>query len=173
MSKRPAFAVLALVTAVAVAQVHEHAAPPTPVAAAEATGVAALSPEVRALLRQEMAALQGAMLELIPAMVAGDWGTITHVAERIRAGFILSRELTAAQREELTTRLPAGFLELDAEFHALAEGLEAAAREKRPELVTFYTYKLQDSCVGCHSRHARERFPAFAPGHAPAAVHAH
>lgn len=173
MSKRKAFVFLALLAAVAAAQVHEHAAPRSPAAAAELTGVAALSPEVRALLRQEMAALQGAMLELVPAMVAGDWETIAHVAERIRAGFILSRELTAAQREELATRLPEGFLELDAEFHGLAEGLEAAAREKRPELVTFYAYRMQDSCVGCHSRHARERFPAFAPGHAPAAVHAH
>jgi hypothetical protein len=169
MSKRVVFAVVALAAAVAVAQVHEHAAPAL---VAPAGGVAALSPEVRALLRQEMAALQGAMLELVPATVAGDWATIADVAERIRGGFILSRQLTAAQREELATRLPAGFLELDAEFHGLAERLEAAAREQRPELVTFYAYKLQDSCVGCHARHARERFPAFAPGRAPAA-HSH
>lgn len=172
MSKRWRFVVLALVAVVAAAQVHEHAATPAPAAAGEAAGVAALSPEVRALLRQEMAALQGAMIELVPAMVAGDWATIAQVAKRIRAGFILSRELTAEQREELATRLPAGFLELDAEFHGLAEGLEAAAHEQRPELVSFYVYKLQDSCVGCHARHARERFPAFAPGHVPAA-HAH
>jgi hypothetical protein len=173
MSKHPTFAALALVAVVAAAQVHEHHAPPEAASAGAATGVAALSPEVRALLRQEMAALQGAMLELVPAMVAGDWGTVARVAERIRAGFILARELTPAQREELATRLPAGFLELDAEFHGLAEGLEAAAREQRPELVTFYAYKLQDSCVGCHARHARERFPAFAAGHAPAPAHAH
>lgn len=172
MWKRWRFVVLALVAVVAAAQVHEHAATPAPAAAGEAAGVAALSPEVRALLRQEMAALQGAMIELVPAMVAGDWATIAQVAKRIRAGFILSRELTAEQREELATRLPAGFLELDAEFHGLAEGLEAAAHEQRPELVSFYVYKLQDSCVGCHARHARERFPAFAPGHVPAA-HAH
>lgn len=172
MSKRTMPFALMLVAVVAVAQVHEHAAPRAEPPAAASAGVAALSPEVRALLRQEMAALQGAMLELVPAMIAADWATIVHVAERIRAGFVLSRELTAAQREELTTRLPPGFLELDAEFHGLADGLESAAREERPELVTFYVYKLQDSCVGCHARHARERFPAFAPGHAPAA-HGH
>jgi hypothetical protein len=173
MSKRTVLVVLALAAVAAVAQVHEHAAPPAPVAAGAASGVAALSPEVRALLRQEMAALQGAMLELVPALVAGDWATIAEIAQRIRAGFILSRELTPAQREQLATRLPVGFLELDAEFHGLADGLAAAARERSQELVTFYVYKLQDSCVGCHSRHARERFPAFAPGHAPAAAHAH
>lgn len=166
---------LALVaTAVAAAaQVHEHAPPPSQGSAdrpAAAPGVAALSPELRALFRLEMAGLQGAMLELVPAAVAADWEGVARVAEKIEGGFVLAQQLTPAQREELQTRLPEGFLALDGEFHGLARGLAAAAHERRPELVSFYVYRLTDACLACHSRYARERFPAFAP---PAAAPAH
>jgi hypothetical protein len=175
MSLRLAWsAVLALATLAAAAQVHEHHAPMpgSATGATPAVGVAALSPELRALFRQEMAGLQGAMLELIPAAVAADWEGVGRVAAKIEGGFVLAQQLTPAQREELHARLPEGFLALDAEFHGLARGLAAAAHERRPELVSFYVYRLTDSCLSCHGRYAQERFPAFAsPAPAPAHVH--
>lgn len=167
-------AALAATALAAAAQVHEHAAAEQPATSphdsAAAPGVAALSPELRALFRQEMAGLQGAMLELVPAAVAADWEGVARVAEKIEGGFVLARQLTPAQRQELQTRLPEGFLALDGEFHGIARGLAAAAHERRPELVSFYVYRLTDACLVCHSRYARERFPAFAP---PAAAPAH
>jgi hypothetical protein len=154
----------------AVAQVHDHSAAPAP--AAPAAGVVALSPGLRELFKLEMLGLQGAMLELIPKVVAGDWEGIAESAARIRGGFVLAQQLTPAQREELHRALPAAFLERDAEFHEIATGLEHAAHRKQAELVSFYVYKLTEGCVGCHARYAQTRFPAFAPAHAPA-VHAH
>jgi hypothetical protein len=164
---------LATVTLAAIAQVHEHpAASPAPAAPGSQAGVAALSPELRALFRLEMAGLQGAMLELVPAAVAADWEGVARVAAKIEGGFVLAQQLTPAQREELPARLPEGFLALDGEFHGLARGLAAAAHERRPELVSFYVYRLTDACLACHARYARERFPAFAPS-AAAPAHEH
>jgi hypothetical protein len=160
---------LLVAASAAPAQVHEHAPPAGPAAPATgATGVASLSPELRALFKAEMAGLQGAMLELLPVVAAGDWGGIARVAAKIRAGFVLAQQLSPEQREELDRALPPGFLERDAEFHATAEALEHAAQRKQADLVPFYVYKLTEGCVGCHSRFARERFPAFAPAHEPA-----
>lgn len=168
MSRRPLIAALVLsaFALAALAQVHDHAPPPAGAADAgdrgvAETGVAALSPDLRTLFRQEMAGLQGAMLELLPAVVAGEWENVAAVARRIQDGFVLAQQLTPAQRLELHERLPDGFLELDGEFHELAGGLAVAAHELRSELVPFYVYKLTDACVTCHSRHATERFPAF------------
>ena len=169
---------LLLAAVAAVAQVHDHgavapaAAQTAPVPETPATGVAALSPELRELFKLEMLGLQGAMLELLPAVAAGDWEAIAATAVRIRNGFVLAQKLTPGQREELDRKLPAGFLERDAEFHEIATGLEHAAHRKQADLVPFYVYRLTEGCVGCHARHAQTRFPALAPAHAPAA-HGH
>lgn len=170
MRVRVAFAALLLAAVAAVAQVHEHAVAPAP--EAPATGVAALSPGLRELFKLEMLGLQGALLELLPAVVAGDWEAIAGTAVRIQNGFVLAQKLTSEQREELDRKLPAGFLERDAEFHEVATGLEHAAHRKQADLVPFYVYKLTEGCVGCHSRFAQARFPALAPAHG-APAHAH
>ena len=165
--------VLVIGCALALATPPPHSPPPhgdPPGHAPGASGVTALSPESRQLFRLEMAGLQGAMLDLVPALVAGEGDRVAVMGERIRDGFVLARELSAEQRAELHRVLPAEFLERDRAFHDLAGGLVAAARERRQDVVTFYVYKLAESCVECHSRHARERFPAFsnvAPGAAP------
>jgi len=162
-----ALATLLLAATAATAQVHEHAPAQGP-APDPASGVAALSPGLRELFKLEMAGLQGAMLELVPAVASGDWQGIARIAARIRGGFVLAQQLTPEQRQELHRALPAGFLERDAEFHATAEALEQAAHRKQADLVPFYVYKLTEGCVGCHSRYAQARFPAFAPAHEPA-----
>lgn len=181
MRARGAVALSLLAAAAAVAQVHDHGVPPPTGAPAPAAilapatapvGVAALSPGLRELFKQEMLGLQGAMLELLPAVVAGDWEAIAAVAVRIQGGFVLAQKLTEEQRAELEAKLPAGFLERDAEFHAVASGLEHAAHRKQADLVPFYVYRLTEGCVGCHARHAQVRFPSLAPAHA-APAHAH
>ena len=74
-SNAPGYLFLALLvagTVAASAQSHEHpvSAPPAALPAAPATAPAGpiqqLSPELRGLFRDEMVALQGAMLELVP-----------------------------------------------------------------------------------------------------------
>jgi hypothetical protein len=164
----PALVVAA--TAADGAQVHQHAPPGGPTAPAGA--VEKLSPELRGLFRLEMVALQGALLELVPAIVSGDSESTARLAERMRAGYVLAQKLTPAQREEIET-LPEGFLERDGEFHDLAAGLAAAARERQAPLVAFSFYKLTESCVGCHSRYALHRFPGYARPPEGAPVHRH
>lgn len=174
MRARVAVSMSLLAAVAALAQVHDHApAPPAaaPAQPAAATGVAALSPGLRELFKLEMLGLQGAMLELLPAVAAGDWEAIAGTAVRIQNGFVLAQKLTPEQREELDRKLPAGFLERDAEFHEVASGLEHAAHRKQADLVPFYVYKLTEGCVGCHSRFAQTRFPALAPAHGPAHAH--
>ena len=129
--------------------------------------------ELRGLFRDEMVALQGAMLELVPAIVSGDTEAIARLAERMRAGYVLAQKLTDAQREELERALPAAFLERDGEFHELAGGLAEAARKHQAALVPFYFYKLTESCVGCHARYAGHRFPGYAQPPQATPAHAH
>ena len=172
---------LALVGAATVApiaafsQSQEHPAP-APAAApspAPAGPTQRLSPGLRELFRGEMVALQGAMLELVPAIVSGDADSTAHLAERMRTGYVLAQKLTDAQRAELESTLPEAFLESDREFHELAGGLSAAAREHRSALVPFYFYKLTESCVGCHTHYAAHRFPALAQPAEAKAAHQH
>ncbi len=182
----PGYLFLALLVAGTVAggaQSHEHpvsappVAPSTALSTAPATAPAGpvqqLSPELRGLFRDEMVALQGAMLELVPAIVSGDSESIARLAERMRAGYVLAQKLTDAQREELERLLPAAFLERDGEFHDLAGGLADAAREHPTALVPFYFYKLTESCVGCHARYAAHRFPGYAQPPAAKPAHPH
>ena len=120
-----------------------------------------------------MVALQGAMLELVPAIVSGDTEAIARLAERMRAGYVLAQKRTDAEREGLERALPAAFLERDGEFHELAGGLADAAREHQAALVPFYFYKLTESCVGCHARYAGHRFPGYAQPPQATPAHAH
>ncbi|MBP9145764.1 MAG: hypothetical protein KBF21_19745 [Thermoanaerobaculia bacterium] len=172
-------ALLVAGTVAASAQSHEHpaAAPPAALPAAPATAPAGpiqqLSPELRGLFREEMVALQGAMLELVPAIASGDADATARLAERMRAGYVLAQRLTDAQREELERMLPEAFLERDGEFHELAGGLAEAAREHRAPLVPFYFYKLTESCVGCHARYAAHRFPGYAKPPEAKPAHSH
>jgi hypothetical protein len=168
------FVLLAAATVTVRAQVHEHAPPATPTAPSTvpAGAIEKLSPELRGLFREEMVALQGAMLELVPAIVSGDSESAARLAERMRAGYVLAQKLTKSQGEEIERILPEGFLERDAEFHDLAGALAAAAHERRAPLVSFYFYKLTESCVGCHARYALHRFPGYAkPEATPAHQH--
>ena len=59
------------------------------------------------------------------------------------------------------TDLPKGFLELDGKFHNQAGMLSHAADMENTELANFYTYKMQESCISCHSTYAQSKFPLF------------
>ena len=172
-------ALLVAGTVAAGAQSHEHpvSAPPAALSTAPTTAPAGpmqqLSPELRGLFRDEMVALQGAMLELVPAIVSGAAEATARLAERMRAGYVLAQKLTDAQREELERMLPAAFLERDGEFHEFAGGLADAAREHRAPLVPIYFYKLTESCVGCHAHYAAHRFPGYAQPPEAKPAHSH
>lgn len=127
-----------------------------------ATGIEALSPPLREALVAEMQAIQGGMMSVVPALVAGRWDEVADTARRIRDSYIMKQSLTEAQLGELHDALPADFQALDARFHADAGMLAHAAEARKAELVAFYYSRMMETCVACHSRHATAKFPELA-----------
>jgi len=125
---------------------------------------AALSPQLRETLREEMRSIEAALTGLLPHLVRGEWEPVAELAARIEGRFVLRQELSAEQRRELHEALPDGLLDLDRRFHVHAAELARAARNQNPELAAFWLYKLTDGCLQCHSRYAHGRFPGFSVG---------
>ena len=128
----------------------------------KAVGVEALSHDLRALLSQEMQALQNGMMSIIPAYVSGNWAKIETTAGKIKSSYILKQSLTESQVKELHSVLPHAFIKEDERFHYLAGMLEHAAKNKKAELINFYFSRMNESCVSCHTLFATHRFPALA-----------
>lgn len=124
--------------------------------------VESLSPELRALLKQEMQALQTGMVSAIPALVSGNLAEVADIARKMEKSYILRQSITREQMHELHSSLPASFLKQDGAFHYYAGMLAHVADRKKLELVNFYFSKLTESCVTCHSEHATHKFPGFA-----------
>lgn len=125
------------------------------------SNVESLSPELRALLGEEMLSLQEGMKLIVPAYVSGNLEEVAHIANKMKSSYILKQKITSDQKQELMSKMTKSFLHLDEKFHQYAGMLEHVAKEKHMELVGFYYYKLTESCVGCHSQFGSHRFPEF------------
>jgi len=121
--------------------------------------VESLSPELRTLLKREMLALQEGMKNIVPAFASGDLEKVSDIAGRINRSFLLKQKISASQKHELHEKLPKEFIRKDQQFHKYAGMLEHVSKERHIELVGFYYSKLLESCIGCHSKFARHRFP--------------
>jgi aspartate/tyrosine/aromatic aminotransferase len=108
-----------------------------------------------------MQAIQQGMQSLLPAIVSGNWKAVAETGTRIQHSYIMNQQLTDEHMQELQ-QLPAAFLELDQSFHRSAGRLAQAAQMKNPEVVSFYFYRLTDTCVACHGQFAVNRFPELA-----------
>lgn len=120
-----------------------------------------ISPDLKKLLNQEMAAIQDGMMALIPAMSAGDWEEVAVIGKNIKASFIMKQKLTEAQREELHRILPPSFIEMDQDFHKSSGMLAHAAEMKNADVMNFYFSRLNAACVSCHAKFATGRFPGL------------
>jgi hypothetical protein len=125
------------------------------------TVVETLSPGLRKLLSQEMLALQKGMMFLVPELASGNWQEVEKISKKIKASYILKKQLTKEQAKELHSKLPATFIELDQSFHKDAGKLAKMAENKNAELANFYFYKMNNACIQCHSKFAKHRFKAF------------
>jgi hypothetical protein len=121
-----------------------------------------LSTELLSLLNQEMVLIQKGMMDLVPAIAAGEWNKVVTIGKKIEENFILKQKLTDAQKDELHHVLPERFVEMDMDFHQSAGMLAHAAEMKNPDVVNFYFYKMNVACVSCHGKYAAERFPGLA-----------
>ena len=124
-------------------------------------GVEELSPEVRVLLVKEMQGIEQGMKDIFSYIIAGNWPEVKKIAVKIKESYILEQNLTKEQAHELSVKLPKGFLELDGKLHNQAGMLSHAADMENTELANFYTYKMQESCISCHSTYAQSKFPLF------------
>ncbi len=127
----------------------------------KAQAVTTLSPAIRKLLKQEMNSLQKSMTAMLPLIVSGDWHGVSEHAAKIANGHIMKQKLTSAQIQELMAILPQGFKAIDNSFHSAANMMTHVAKEKHIELVTFYYYRLTETCLSCHTQYATHRFPAL------------
>ena len=132
-----------------------HAAEPPAIATAE------LSPETRSLLIEEMRALASAMGVIHQAIVTGNHETVGQEAQKIMDSFVLAQSLTADQRHELHTRLPAPFVAADSAFHELAGRLSQAGGDHDPGLQRYWFEEMTRACQDCHATFAAERFPGL------------
>ena len=123
-----------------------------------------LSPSLLALLNQEMGLIQQGMMDMVPAIAAGEWDKVSTLGQQIKESFILKQKLTDAQKEELHRVLPQQFIEMDMDFHKSAGMLAHAAEMKNADVVNFYFFKMNTACVSCHGKYATERFPGLAKG---------
>lgn len=121
----------------------------------------ALSPELRTVLRAEMQEIAAGIQRIALALGSADWQTIQDTSAKIHKSYMMEKQLTAEQTEELERVLPERFQQFDAEFHQRAARLGAAASAHDAELVAFHYARLVESCVQCHSAYARARFPGF------------
>ncbi len=124
-------------------------------------GVSALSPEVRALLAQEMLHIEKGMQSIFSNIVKGEYENISKTAIDIENSFIFKRKLTNAQRSELKEKIPKSFIDTDRGFHQLAGKLANAAEFEEKENVQKYFFEMTQTCVKCHATYAKHRFPAF------------
>lgn len=122
-----------------------------------------LSPELAELLRAEMRALLSGIQSLPVGIATADWENVAGIGAQIKASYILDQKLTPVQRKELATSLPEHFKRLDAQFHAEAGKLEAAAEHHDAQLSAFHFYRLIETCTACHALYAPSRYPGFAP----------
>ena len=130
-----------------------------------------LTPKLRDLFAQEMAAVLQASQQIVTALAAGDHATVAKHAQAIHDSFILDKKLTKQDRHDLESALPPAFLELDGAFHQLAAKLAEAARHRDGELQSFYFSRMLESCQTCHSQYATDKFPGF--GSKAPAAHGH
>lgn len=127
-----------------------------------------LSPQVLELLRAEMREVSAGVQAMAFSIASGDWRAIQDTSARIRASYIMEKQLTPAQARELESALPPRFKALDAEFHDRAGKLGAAAAARDAKLVVAQYSRMLENCTTCHAAFARSRFPNFSPGNVKA-----
>ncbi len=142
------------------------------VAGAAETATERLSPETRKVLVEEMQMIASAMGPLHTAVVTGEHEAVAEQARRIRDSFVLKQKLTAAQRQEIGTRLPKAFINGDRQFHQLAGRLGEAGDRQDSALERFYFEEMTRACQSCHQDFAGGRFPGLAGGSEPE-MHGH
>ena len=109
-----------------------------------------------------MHSISEAMGRIHTAVLTGDHATVAEEARNIHDSFVLAQELTEAQRTEIGTTLPAGFVAADRAFHELSGKLMQAGEQNDPALERLWFEEMTRACQACHQEYAPGRFPGLA-----------
>jgi cytochrome c556 len=120
-----------------------------------------LSKKLQRLLSAEMNSVQQGMTNLAIAIPAGDWKSIEETAGSIRDGYILEKKLSGEELKEFRESLSEEYMRLDQEYKQLAKSMIEAATKGDAEAVNMAFYKLNGTCITCHMKYAKTRFPNF------------
>ena len=123
-----------------------------------------LSKKLRRILSAEMNAVQKGMTDIVIAIPAAKWDDIITTTRKMREGYIIKKKLSEKEMEEFNKSLPSGYKAIDDEFGKTADQLMQAAERHNGEQVNFYFYKLNETCISCHTKYANKRFPNFSTG---------
>ncbi len=121
----------------------------------------AIPADIKPLLTQEMLAVEKGMKELLSSIAKGEWDKAEEIGKQIQASYIMKKSLTKEQMTSLHNSLPDQFIRQDRDFHKYAGMLAYAAKARNADITNFYFYKMNESCIQCHSRYAKERFPSL------------
>jgi hypothetical protein len=106
-----------------------------------------------------MNALQNAMTNLAIAIPAGRLSEISETGRKMKEGYIMNNVLSKEQMAGFKSSLTQEYIEMDGAFQKAADTMMRAAKEHDLEKVSLYFYRLTESCVHCHLKYARQRFP--------------
>lgn len=120
-----------------------------------------LSKKLQRLLSAEMNSVQHGMTNLAIAIPAGDWNSVAETARIIMDGYILEKKLSNKKMKEFRKSLPAGYNSIDRKYKQMAKDMIDAAKKGDAEAVNMAFYKLNWTCIECHLKYAKKRFPGF------------
>jgi hypothetical protein len=120
-----------------------------------------LSTKLQRLLSAEMNSVQYAMTNLTVAIPAGDWRSIAENARSMRNGYILVNKLSKEEMKEFNYSLPEGYKKIEEDFRQTAKDMIEAASRSAADDVNLAFYKLNGTCIKCHIKYAKRRFPGL------------
>ncbi len=120
-----------------------------------------ISKKVRRLLSAEMNRIQNGMTNLVIAVSAGKWDEISLISGKMEKGYIMRQKLTKEQREKFNSSLPDGYKKINNEFQKILSQMIGAAGVQDGLLVNSHFSRLNETCIRCHAKYAKKRFPGF------------
>lgn len=132
-----------------------------------------LSAPLRVLLQAEMREIAAGVQTITLALATAEWQAAEAAAIQIRDAYLGHEKFPQAQREEMQRVLPAGFRAIDASFHERADRLARAAAARDGELAAYHLFRLNETCIACHSQYVSYRFTGFPAAQADKREHRH
>ncbi|MDQ7053380.1 MAG: cytochrome c [candidate division KSB1 bacterium] len=121
-----------------------------------------LPERLMSVLRKEMQLIEVGMGQLLSHLAQGKANEAATVAQNIHDSFILKRNLSPDELQQLVSRLPAAFVRMDRDFHDSAQKLATAVQHGDFVTAIQLYANMSRACVSCHALYAAERFPALA-----------